>query len=772
MNHVYRIIWNETLGAWVAVAENVKRKGKRSSKALKMAMLVVIGTVSGSIYASSAQCVPLGNCVATDNDFTQTIILTKNVSTAIGAKISGSDGKNGRAGALFVPPKAGGAGETIEGASYIQWGDAEYDPATTTTTIKYIKTGENAQSPAEYKVITFIPKNDKKSGEEGYDSLFGDLPPMMNVTTTTYTWDSTSAAYNKTPPVTNTIVADVLINETTGEVKITPKGYNFTITDNLYAKGSDSAERGGALQVQNASGQTIPFKTIVKGENKKITLQESGVGVYSITEGGDGGNGGSYYLGGKGKAGGAGGDAADTQLDVSDLNIDIHASKPNDDQGSIGILVKSQGGDGGNGGGSYTISATGGKGSVGGIGKDATANVFNTNINIRDDYSSGIAAISVAGDGGNGGHAGGIVSSGGKGNSAGQAGSVSITTDSKTKIKVDGNNSSGILAQSIGGAGGKSGNSIGLVALGGQGGHGGNAGMSSVTNYAQIEMTGELSNAITAQSLGGGGGNGGFSAALVALGARGGAGGNGDKVTVANGGRLTTNGYRAAGILAQSIGGGGGNGGLTVGLVSIGGDGTGGGTGGAVDVSTTASSNITTMGDESIGIHAQSIGGGGGNGGLNIGSITIGADGGTGNNASEVIVSNKGDISTEGNKGSSAILAQSIGGGGGNGSMSVAVGVVGVALGGKGASGGEGAAVTVFSSGNSIKTKGEDSSAIVAQSIGGGGGNGGIAIAASGGLSCRFTIGKVAPEAAKTELLQLLFFVTAKFCLKIQSLSK
>lgn len=31
MNHVYRIIWNETLGAWVAVAENVKRKGKRST---------------------------------------------------------------------------------------------------------------------------------------------------------------------------------------------------------------------------------------------------------------------------------------------------------------------------------------------------------------------------------------------------------------------------------------------------------------------------------------------------------------------------------------------------------------------------------------------------------------------------------------------------------------------------------------------------------------------------------------------------------------------
>jgi len=740
MNHVYRIIWNETLGTWVAVAENVKRKGKRSGKALKMVTLVVTGAVSGNLYASSAQCVPAGNCVATDSGFTQTITLTNNVSTAIGAKISGSDGKNGRAGALFVPPKAGGKGETIEGASYIQWGDAEYDPITTTTTIKYIKTNANSIAPAEYKVVTFTPKNDKTSGEEGYDSLFGDTPPMMNVTTTTYTLNA-SASYDKSNPITSHIVADVSINEKTGDVKITPQGYNFTITDNLYTSGSGSAESGTALQVQDASGQPIPFKTIVKGENKTVTLKDSGVGVYSITEGGEGGNGGSYYLGGKGKAGGKGGDASDTQLDVSDLNIVIHAAKPNDAQGSVGVFVKSQGGDGGNGGGSYTISANGGSGSLGGIGKDATVNVFNTDINIQDDYSSGIAAISVAGDGGNGGKAGGIVSSGGKGNSAGQAGSVSITTDSKTIIAVNGKYSSGILAQSIGGAGGKSGNSIGLVGLGGQGGHGGNAGKSTVNNYAQINMTGELSNAITAQSLGGGGGNGGFSAALVALGAKGGAGGNGDKVAVTNGGKLTTNGYRSAGILAQSIGGGGGNAGLTVGLVSIGGDGSGGGTGGGVEVSTTKDSNIITQGDESVGIHAQSIGGGGGNGGLTVGAIAIGADGGAGNSASEVTVTNKGDITTKGNKGSSAILAQSIGGGGGNGSMSVAAGgLVSVAIGGKGADGGDGGEVTVSSAKDrTIQTKGEDSSAIVAQSIGGGGGNGGIAIATSASIGSPIT---------------------------------
>lgn len=80
----------------------------------------------------------------------------------------------------------------------------------------------------------------------------------------------------------------------------------------------------------------------------------------------------------------------------------------------------------------------------------ASANIFNTYIMINDDYSSGVVAISAAGDGGNGGKAGGIVSSGGKGNNAGQAGEVEIYTDSQSRIEIIGSHGNGLLAQSVG----------------------------------------------------------------------------------------------------------------------------------------------------------------------------------------------------------------------------------------------------------------------------------------------------------------------------------
>ena len=40
MNKVYRVIWNESLGAWVAVSEITKSKGKKSNKAIKSGVLV------------------------------------------------------------------------------------------------------------------------------------------------------------------------------------------------------------------------------------------------------------------------------------------------------------------------------------------------------------------------------------------------------------------------------------------------------------------------------------------------------------------------------------------------------------------------------------------------------------------------------------------------------------------------------------------------------------------------------------------------------------
>ncbi len=138
---------------------------------------------------------------------------------------------------------------------------------------------------------------------------------------------------------------------------------------------------------------------------------------------------------------------------------------------------------------------------------------------------------------------------------------------------------------------------------------------------------------------------------------------------------------------------------------------------------------------------AQSIGGGGGNGGLVLATngvvgatsftstplVTLGGAGGTGEHAGDVTVTNSGTILTRGN-GSNGILAQSIGGGGGNAGIGIGLtnnltstavaGVLSAAFGGRGGDGGQGGAVTVNHSGD-ITVLGDNSRAVVAESING-----------------------------------------------------
>ena len=147
---------------------------------------------------------------------------------------------------------------------------------------------------------------------------------------------------------------------------------------------------------------------------------------------------------------------------------------------------------------------------------------------------------------------------------------------------------------------------------------------------------------------------------------------------------IVTHGADAHGLFAQSIGGGGGSGGFSVtGSVatqgasvgaSIGGAGAGGGTGGDVEA-ISLGDLIMTSGDRSYGIVAQSIGGGGGDGGFSVaGSISrttnvnlsIGGSGDVGGAAGNVSVRSSSDILTEATE-AHAISAQSIGGGGGSG---------------------------------------------------------------------------------------------------------
>ncbi len=127
----------------------------------------------------------------------------------------------------------------------------------------------------------------------------------------------------------------------------------------------------------------------------------------------------------------------------------------------------------------------------------------------------------------------------------------------------------------------------------------------------------------------------------------------------------------AHGIFAQSVGGGGGDGGGVSGLVSIGGNGSATSNGGKVDVINRGT--ISTYGIQSHAIFAQSIGGGGGNGGSSTGLVTIGGSGGGGGDADVVNVTNGGTLYPRANE-SYGIFAQSIGGGGGSGGSAVSIG--------------------------------------------------------------------------------------------------
>ena len=217
---------------------------------------------------------------------------------------------------------------------------------------------------------------------------------------------------------------------------------------------------------------------------------------------------------------------------------------------------------------------------------------------------------------------------------------------------------------SVGGDGGKGGDSYGNQKAR-QGGAAGQGGDITLTSAATITTDAVGADGIFVMSKGGQGGAGGDGYIL----AQGGAGGpptTGGTVIVTNSGQITTNQDKSVGIFAQSIGGGGGAGGDSFGIVGEPGSASAGGNGGTVTVTNTGV--IETMGARSYGIWAQSLGGSGGNAGDAGGIValkgSLGSGGGTGNT---VTVNNNagGNITTYG-VGAFGILAQSIGGGGGD----------------------------------------------------------------------------------------------------------
>ena len=479
----------------------------------------------------------------------------------------------------------------------------------------------------------------------------------------------------------------------------------------------------GALFVSPASGDPgAPGPSVIEtvaASRPNITTVTQGLpGIIAVSLGGNGGAGGDGYLGPAGAQGGAGGAGGTVNLTSHVAQISTTGNLAH------GIVAQSRSGRGGLGGDGI-LAVGGGAGGAGNDGGSATATSYGA-ITTRGNGAIGVFAQSLGGGAGDGGGSYGLFGNAGDGDVGGNGGRAEAINYGT--VSTLGNYAYGVSAQSIGGIGGNAGDSVALVAFTSTGAPGGNGGTAIARAQAgsSIRTEGLAAYGLFAQSIGGGGGNGGLSVGLVALGSDGAAGGNGGLVQVftqAGAAITTTNSFSHA-IFAQSVGGGGGNGGLTSGAFAMGGDGSGGGIGGTVFVESGAA--IRTEGLDARGIFAQSVGGGGGSAFGTGGIVSLGGGGGAGGASGTVTINAlSGSQITTTQRGGDGIFAQSVGGGGGSGSTSGGV----VALGGDGGLGGAGNTVLVTNYG-SISTAGHFARGIFAQSVGGGGGSGGD----SGGL--------------------------------------
>jgi uncharacterized protein YhjY with autotransporter beta-barrel domain len=488
------------------------------------------------------------------------------------------------------------------------------------------------------------------------------------------------------------------------------------------------------------------------------------MGAFSLGGSGSDGNSTIFVNGGAGGRGGDGG--AVTVINRGAINAvaetyDFFWGLISVQGLSYGVVAISHAGGGGKGG--DTWEGRGGSGGAGGSG----GLVQVENYGSIKATSHGIVAQSFGGAGGDGGHgsgifygAGGAVAGSGPGGDVRVVNAGSIETTGSLGLSEIGldfdlfQEAHGILAQSVGGLVGVAGNGSGIFTRSGSAESAGNGGTVTVENSGSIKAGGNYSSSIFAQSIGGGGGDGGATFGLFNIGGggSGSAGGDGGMVRIVNSGQLETTGLESSpGIFAQSVGGGGGRGALNASAFwSVGGNGGLGGNGGFVDV--LDSGQITTVGEASSGIFAQSVGGGGGVGGGSIAfgaffAASVGGDGGPGGFGNGIQVSkNGGSIATKGNN-SSGIFAQSVGGGGGSGNFAVALsagkyGSFAAGIGGRGADAGNGGSVTV-NNGGSLSTEGNDAAGVFAQSLGGRGGNGGFSFAgtASDGVALTLSVG-------------------------------
>lgn len=502
-------------------------------------------------------------------------------------------------------------------------------------------------------------------------------------------------------------------------------------TSNAQADGGDGGT-GGAGGTVNV--YTSNFSTTGLG------------GIVASSRGGSGGEGGEAENGVFGDAyGGAGGIGGDGGF------IDVTNTTENGSTGTLvidvtsvpGLLAESIAGNGGVGGEGHS-GGSGGNGGQGGTGGGVIVDISQADsgelarITTAGDNSTGLVARSYGGAGGDGGDGHGLGTGGGTGAKSGPGAGISV--EYTGEISTDGSLSDGIFAQSVGGFSGNAGDSYGIVAYGASSQSAGGGGGITVQYHGSVGngilTAGDDSDGIFAQSQGGGGGKASTTTGLVALSGEeaGSSGGDGGALGVAAAGIINTSGARSRGVVAQSVGGTGGDGGSARGVTSIGGTGAKGGNGGSISLNSTA--DVTTQGHDAIAILAQSIGGGGGAAGSSVGIAAIGGNGGTGATGGLINTTVGGTIGTSGT-GADGVVVQSIGGSGGYGASTLALSAgLSVAIAGSGGSGGDGGQIQQLKTenGSSITTRGDNARGIAAMSVGGGGGHGGHAFSVSANL--------------------------------------
>jgi hypothetical protein len=534
--------------------------------------------------------------------------------------------------------------------------------------------------------------------------------------------------------------------------------------------GSSGAAEGihavGGMGGMGGAGSTVDLKV----NGARIGTQgDNAIGILLQSIGAGGGEAHSPSgLTALGQNGGGGGDGSTVTYASQAGGVSIATSGKLSDA----ILIQSLGGGGGHGGSTFKLfanfsSTVGSSGGDGGSAGDINYTCSRSDvIATTGDLARGLVLQSIGGGGGSGGNIVTISTglsfsgvSGSSSSSAIQQHGGTVRADVGGQITTTGDGSTGVLAQSVGGGGGSAGNNVSISAgisfghaQGASGKSGGHGGMLDVASSAIISTSGADADGILVQSIGGGGGHssnvvkvtlGGSMKGLTSQqGASGGAGGDGYDASLVTTGAITTKGDNALGVAAQSIAGGGGKAGYTIsttigpelGTVTLGQHGGSGGTAGKVSVKNQGA--VSTTGGLASAILAQSIGGGGGHGGLVVNgeysvvsaSVNQGGDGGKGGVGGVVTVDNEGALTTIGD-GAVGILAQSLGGGGGAGGM-LAHGAFSMAslssnLGGNGGAGGTAAAVTVNNAAK-VDTSGHQATGILAQSLGGSGGKAGV----------------------------------------------